>query len=124
LAERILVASMHLLEQRITRTHPEDLLQPVALLGWPAMILALLLCAIGVAKNRVALAVLAGLLLLPIGAYLSATPGVPWGLGLPLACFVLAALLKLRLKLLGGLVLLLIMIGVGWLVWLFASAPN
>jgi hypothetical protein len=81
----------------VAQTAPSHAGSPVhwgVLIGWPAVVLGLVLALVGIAGNRAGLVAVAGLLLVPLGGYASLTPRAPWAVVLPVGCWVAAWLLK------------------------------
>jgi hypothetical protein len=51
---------------------------PAVLLGWPAILTALVLCVAGIVRARAKWLVAAAVLITPISLYLAATPRLQW----------------------------------------------
>ena len=100
-------------EQRVHRT--EGLFQWPFFIGWPAVAVSVVLALVGVVKGKAGLLVGAGVLALPFGLYLSANPGTPWGVGIPLAYFLAAVLVRWNKRRAAWSLVALALASLGWL---------
>ena len=53
-------------------------LSPVVLFGWPAILIALVLCVTGIVRAKPKWVVVAAVVIIPISLYLAATPRFRW----------------------------------------------